>query len=984
MSSKTGIRMHPDLPKKAAPVASETPLGPAEIRALRGGRTRAAFASEVGVTPLTVYRWELPDGASQARRPRGAELERLRSLLPARPPATPKDASSESAEHAIVLPALERIPRGDWERSERELVSLLAARRLTPPQLRPLAALAAVGLAQIEIGLRGDAQRAFAALAPALADADADLLPPPVEAQVRAIAAVVYSWPDGRLFHVGRAQAYALQAEALLGPEGAPEARFLAWFGRMNAAFAVGDLDLLERAFSRADEVLGGLPPLWELFADESRATEALVGGRPTVAARRFEQIAARAAEAGYALLEARSLAMLSVRRLDDLTDPDAALALARRAQEVARRARLGPGLHTMFAARGAGEALARLGRFDEAAAAFADGEASAREAGIPALQLVPAQIRFLLLAGRHADLDALAGRLRTFEAGPARPLVVAYVASIEALLALARGAAGARVLEAFERAERDAARWVFLQRELLVFVVPAFLAAERLPDAAHAVRRAHRFLERFPSPWCTATLRHYEGMLLAAEGRTGEAKQLLEAALGTFSLAGDLPAATLARRSLADLGVRLGEPDADARLRQSDAELARLGMPLPPPATMRIQPAAAALPAEAPSAAGPSLGALVAPIQRLSVRGVGASLVERELLAVLRELFPARRVLVEEVGVSGAATLLGAAGPESAGPLESVEFGDGSGRRLRIGLSGPLAGETRGALSAIATVAGLALEVARLRGFAEPAADAHPRAEGGETEPDLPGFIAASPAMRRLRGELARLSASRSTIIVTGESGVGKEVVARAIHALSTRSTHPFVAFNCAAVPRDLFEGQLFGYKKGAFTGAVANHPGVIRGASGGTLFLDEVGELPLDVQPKLLRFLENGEMSPLGESRPLNVDVRIVAATHRDLAALVREGRFREDLYYRLHVVPLHVPPLRERPEDLLALARHFVRANTPAGSDPPVLAPDAVARLAAHAWPGNVRELRNVIERSMAFAPLPAVLTAKHVRL
>ena len=234
------------------------------------------------------------------------------------------------------------------------------------------------------------------------------------------------------------------------------------------------------------------------------------------------------------------------------------------------------------------------------------------------------------------------------------------------------------------------------------------------------------------------------------------------------------------------------------------------------------------------------------------------------------------------------------------------------------------------------------------------------------------------------LRSELGRLSGSRATIIVTGESGTGKEVVARAIHALSRRAARPYVTFNSAAVPRDLFESQLFGHKRGAFTGAVTDHLGVIRAADGGTLFLDEIGELPLDVQPKLLRFLENGEVLPLGERQPVQVDVRVIAATHRDLLRLVREGRFREDLYYRLSVIPLEIAPLRERRDDVVALARHFVRGMTPPGSAAPVLTDDGEAKLLAHSWPGNVRELRNVIERSLAFEPLPRLLGAGELRI
>ncbi|HEX2672072.1 MAG TPA: sigma 54-interacting transcriptional regulator, partial [Polyangiaceae bacterium] len=165
---------------------------------------------------------------------------------------------------------------------------------------------------------------------------------------------------------------------------------------------------------------------------------------------------------------------------------------------------------------------------------------------------------------------------------------------------------------------------------------------------------------------------------------------------------------------------------------------------------------------------------------------------------------------------------------------------------------------------------------------------------------------------------------------------------------------------------------------------GASGDSPGVIRAADGGTLFLDEIGELPLDTQPKLLRFLENGEITALGEQRPRRVDVRILAATHRDLDRLVRDGRFREDLYYRLNVIPLQVPPLRERPEDIVALARLFIGRLAPEAGSAPDLASDAVQALRAHSWPGNVRELRNVIERAMAYAPVPEVLHVEHLRL
>ena len=213
---------------------------------------------------------------------------------------------------------------------------------------------------------------------------------------------------------------------------------------------------------------------------------------------------------------------------------------------------------------------------------------------------------------------------------------------------------------------------------------------------------------------------------------------------------------------------------------------------------------------------------------------------------------------------------------------------------------------------------------------------------------------------------------------MLTGESGTGKEIVARAIHRHSNRSHKPFVPFNCTAVPKDLLESQLFGHRRGAFTGAERDHPGLIRAAQGGTLFLDEVGELGLDLQPKLLRFLESGEISPLGEPQPFIVNVRIVAATNADLERLVRDGKFREDLFYRLNVVPLTIPPLRERRDEIPALVHHFVaRAAAEYGKGRMRVKEETLAHLGLYSWPGNIRQLNNEIRRAVAVAEPDSVL-------
>jgi len=216
------------------------------------------------------------------------------------------------------------------------------------------------------------------------------------------------------------------------------------------------------------------------------------------------------------------------------------------------------------------------------------------------------------------------------------------------------------------------------------------------------------------------------------------------------------------------------------------------------------------------------------------------------------------------------------------------------------------------------------------------------------------------------------------ASILITGESGTGKEVVARGIHAHSGRSQKPFIPFNCTAVPRDLLESQLFGYRRGAFTGADRDNPGVIRSARDGTLFLDEIGEMSLDLQPKLLRFLESGEICPLGESTPFAVNVRVVAATNSNLEGLVREGKFREDLFYRLNVIRLSLKPLRERRDEIPTLINHFlVRASEEFRKQHIRIAEETIERLVLYAWPGNVRQLQNEIRRMVALAESSTVL-------
>ena len=233
--------------------------------------------------------------------------------------------------------------------------------------------------------------------------------------------------------------------------------------------------------------------------------------------------------------------------------------------------------------------------------------------------------------------------------------------------------------------------------------------------------------------------------------------------------------------------------------------------------------------------------------------------------------------------------------------------------------------------------------------------------------------IVGESPVIERLRTEIAMAAPSNGRVLVSGENGTGKELVARQVHALSHRRNGPFVEVNCAAIPQELIESELFGHTRGAFTGAVADRRGKFEAASGGTLFLDEVGDMSLITQAKVLRALQEQVVEPVGGQSSLRVDVRVIAATNKDLADEIRQGRFREDLYFRLNVIPVLVPPLRQRGEDVVRLATHFVTEfSREYGRRPKVFAPDALEALRTYSWPGNVRELRNMVERLMIMVP------------
>jgi transcriptional regulator with PAS, ATPase and Fis domain len=243
----------------------------------------------------------------------------------------------------------------------------------------------------------------------------------------------------------------------------------------------------------------------------------------------------------------------------------------------------------------------------------------------------------------------------------------------------------------------------------------------------------------------------------------------------------------------------------------------------------------------------------------------------------------------------------------------------------------------------------------------------------------ELPGFVCASRTMSLVLEQIHKIRSSDVTVLITGESGTGKELIARAVHAGSSRRFNTFLPFNCSAAPRDMIESQLFGYRKGAFTGAIASNEGIIRAAERGTLFLDEIGDLPLELQPKLLRFLQEGEIHPIGESQPLKVDVRVVAATNSDLERAVSEGRFREDLFHRLNVIRIQVPQLKQRREEIPALINHYLNLYQQEAAKSEIkLSEEVVDLLVVYDWPGNVRQLCNEVRRIVAYSDSGQIVT------
>jgi predicted ATP-dependent protease len=957
-------------------------MDPREIRAIRGALSRAAFARLLGVSELTVLRWELVEDNKEARRPRPKMIEALQQLasagvgrapvagdaadeddedddasepvrVAARAPASPPELVSR--EEARLLPLLEALMGDGWRGAEDELLRLSASGQLVTATGRTLASL---GLLQVQLLARLDVRGALMALLPVLDEVERGAVGPAVAGRAHALAALLYGAPDSRFFDVGRVNAHAAKADALLDPS-ADDLRVVLATARISAARFLGPT-LVMRAYQLGRESLQrATAPLTRFLALGLHGLAAAYRGDMQAAVEHGTEGLRIAEQLELWPVVVAVLADRAWRALHGPTLPEQVLEITARARKCAQEHDIAPGEPLIRVLGCEIEALLRLARFDEANAALELAEAVAKRGGIARYALAMPVARLFTYTNRVSQLDAWAASLEAETAGSQRALADAHALAV-------RGSAASLNGE-LERAEQLLGQVCgapetttgidYLTHDAHFEYVLIKLLRKDSQGGQAALRRAFDYVEQHPSVWHTALYQRMESFALLSAGRHAEARKKVETTQATFTLLGDVVQVAFASAGLAMIARASNAPDAERRLESVLSQLQRLGV-WSPQLLRRAQALSAPPPRDAWREES-IVERLVGAIDRLSVRGLASEQYARGLAVILGELFPGHETVVGGFEIDE-------------GEPGIVQVGDKADGVLRFGVRGKPKPEELAALRMLAAFVPKTV-LTPLLAPPELASDAV-----------LPQFIAAAPATRELKAEIARLSRSSATILIGGESGSGKEVVAHAVHQLSSRADKPYVVFNCASVPRDLFESQLFGHRKGAFTGAANDSPGVIRAADGGTLFLDEIGELPLDTQPKLLRFLENGEVFPLGEQRPRRVDVRVLAATHRDLGALVKAGRFREDLYYRLNVVPIHVPPLRERKEDILALAHLFVARLAPDRASVPRLAADAVQALKAHAWPGNVRELRNVVERAMAYAPVPSVLHAEHLRI
>ncbi|PYR73015.1 MAG: hypothetical protein DMF87_26840 [Acidobacteria bacterium] len=566
--------------------------------------------------------------------------------------------------------------------------------------------------------------------------------------------------------------------------------------------------------------------------------------------------------------------------------------------------------------------------------------------------------VKLAIRSGKFDEALGMADELARTQGIPPAESIQADLAACEALVAASRvGEAELRILSCEGRLDpRTApANW----GEFLRIRGAVHERSGRHSDAYHDFAQSVNVFELLGERYQAALSHLALGRLTAAMGKRGSAERYLDQAAAVFRTLG-------AQRDLEEV----------------DQTRARM-------ATIAARETAAS-PADADDAI----------VRRLVEGSVLADLLARETATSLIEATEADAAVIFVVPSAGEVRIVAMAGCDAgvaralarAAAQGNSAYGEG------LLLTEPLGRDHDGPRFCTVVAAHRLTDVAtrRFRMFTAVAKQGfelcgardrrnHPVEPSGarSLEPLLPGFICASAAMNRVADQIQRLQGHDLMVLITGESGTGKDLVARAIHVGSPRSAAMFLPYNCTTTQRDLADSQLFGHRRGSFTGAITDQQGLIRTAAGGTLFLDEIGDLPLDIQPKLLRFLEQGEVMPVGETRPQAVDVRVLAATNADLEQRVQEGKFREDLYYRLCVIRIHVPPLRERREEIPHLSTFFLREACERLGKPDVhLSSVTLDLFDRYWWPGNVRQLRNEVQRAVAMSPPGGTIEPDHL--
>ncbi|MBI4485767.1 MAG: sigma 54-interacting transcriptional regulator [Acidobacteria bacterium] len=604
------------------------------------------------------------------------------------------------------------------------------------------------------------------------------------------------------------------------------------------------------------------------------------------------------------------------------------------------------------------------------------------------------------LIRGRYETASEFLGRAGEAYGAYGRETSQWYEWSVRVLgarLALRRGAVDEAVRRADEILQAGAPPFDALQATLIA--AEALTAADRLGETEQRLATAADALDPKIAPAAWGEYLRLRGALHAKTGNAVDAYHDFAQSAALLDLLGERYQAGLSHLALGRLIAQTGARSAAERqLTQAHAAFEQLGAERDLADTRAAQALLTTVgsgeyvisPADADDAI----------VRRIVDAAALPDLLGRETAAALLEAAAADTVVVYTELSGGDVRVIACAGCDAdAGralartATHGAVYGRGSlileplGRDVdgpRVGLVAsprPIGHPVMRRVRMIAAVArqGFALCAARDRSSAAPAG----LVVNGSLEPVLPGFLAASAAMARVVEQIQRMQSNDLTVLITGESGTGKELVARAVHVGSHRSAAMFLPYNCTTTGRDLADSQLFGHRRGSFTGAVSDQPGLVRSAAGGTLFLDEIGDLPLDVQPKLLRFLEHHEIMPVGETRPQRVDVRVLAATNADLEQRVAEGKFREDLYYRLSVIRIHVPPLRERREEIPHLSTYFLReASERLGKPDITLSSEALDVFSQYWWPGNVRQLKNEIQRAVALSAPGGTIESGHL--